>query len=77
MSEPSCVAVILAAGASSRLGQAKQLVKIDGEPLLERTVRLAAQVGCQPIIVVLGFEVDVSLRGQQRWSRNHSPGCGS
>lgn len=56
MSEPSCVAVILAAGASRRLGQAKQLVKIDGEPLLGRTVRLAAQTGCQPIVVVLGFE---------------------
>ncbi|MFZ0759047.1 MAG: nucleotidyltransferase family protein [Candidatus Sulfotelmatobacter sp.] len=56
MSEPSCAAVILAAGASRRLGQAKQLVEIDGEPLLGRTVRLAAQVGCQPIVVVLGFE---------------------
>lgn len=58
MSEPSCVAVILAAGASRRLGQAKQLVKIDGEPLLGRTVRLAAQASCQPIVVVLGFEAD-------------------
>src|SRR5580658_5898063 len=56
MSEPSCAAVILAAGASRRLGQAKQLVKIEGEPLLGRTVRLAAQAGCQPIVVVLGFE---------------------
>lgn len=58
MPEPSCAAVILAAGASRRLGQAKQLVKIDGEPLLGRTVRLAAQAGCQPIVVVLGFEGD-------------------
>jgi molybdenum cofactor cytidylyltransferase len=56
MSEPSCAAVILAAGASRRLGQAKQLVKIDGEPLLGRTVRLAAQAGCQPVVMVLGFE---------------------
>jgi len=56
MSEPSCAAVIVAAGASRRLGQAKQLVEIDGEPLLGRTVRQADQAGCQPIVAVLGFE---------------------
>ena len=56
MSNPFCAAVILAAGASRRLGQAKQLVKLDGEPLLRRAVRIADEVGCQPIIVVLGFE---------------------
>jgi molybdenum cofactor cytidylyltransferase len=58
MSEPSCAAVILAAGASSRLGQAKQLLAIAGEPLLRRVVRIADEVGCQPIIVVIGFEAD-------------------
>jgi molybdenum cofactor cytidylyltransferase len=58
MSDPSCAAVILAAGASRRLGQAKQLVKIGGEPLLGRTVRLADEAGCQPIVVVLGFEAE-------------------
>ena len=58
MSHSSCAAVILAAGASRRLGQAKQLVTIGGEPLLRRTVRLAAQAGCHPIVVVLGFEAD-------------------
>jgi molybdenum cofactor cytidylyltransferase len=56
VSEPSCAAVILAAGASRRLGQAKQLLVIAGEPLLRRAVRIAAQAGCQPIVVVLGFE---------------------
>jgi molybdenum cofactor cytidylyltransferase len=58
MAHSSCTAVILAAGASRRLGQAKQLVTIDGEPLLGRTVRTAAEAGCQPIIVVLGFEAE-------------------
>ena len=37
MSEKACAVVILAAGASTRLGQAKQLVSIDGEALLLRT----------------------------------------
>lgn len=50
----TCGAVILAAGASTRLGQAKQLVAIDGETLLHRTTRLAIHVGCSPVVVVLG-----------------------
>ena len=58
MPEPSCAAVVLAAGASLRLGQAKQLLAIAGEPLLQRAVRIADEAGCQPIIVVLGFEAD-------------------
>lgn len=50
-------AVLLAAGASRRLGQAKQLVEIDGEPLLRRAAR--ALLATQPFetIVVLGHEV--------------------
>jgi molybdenum cofactor cytidylyltransferase len=56
--ERACAAVVLAAGASTRLGQAKQLVSIDGEPLLLRTVRLAREAGCAPIVVVIGFEAE-------------------
>lgn len=51
-----CAAIVLAAGASSRLGQPKQLLKLNGETLLHRTVRLAQQAGCNPVFVVLGFE---------------------
>jgi CTP:molybdopterin cytidylyltransferase MocA len=49
-------AVVLAAGASRRLGSPKQLVMLDGETLLERAVRLARAAGCSPVIVVLGAE---------------------
>jgi molybdenum cofactor cytidylyltransferase len=58
MSEKACAAVILAAGASTRLGQAKQLVSIDGEALLLRTVRVAREAGCSPIVVVTGFDAE-------------------
>lgn len=51
-------ALILAAGASTRLGQPKQLVWLDGESLLRRTARLAFAAGCAPVFVVLGFEAD-------------------
>jgi molybdenum cofactor cytidylyltransferase len=55
---PELACVILAAGGSARLGQPKQLVKIEGETLLRRTVRLAGEAGCDPIVVVLGSEAE-------------------
>ena len=48
-------AVILAAGASRRLGEPKQLVQIGGETLLHRAARVALSL-CDPVLVVLGFE---------------------
>ena len=46
--------VVLAAGASSRLGHPKQLVSFQGETLLNRTVRMAHQVANAGVFVVLG-----------------------
>lgn len=50
----SLPALILAAGASRRLGRPKQLEPVDGEALLRRTVRVALEAGCAPVLVVLG-----------------------
>ena len=47
-------AMILAAGASRRLGEPKQLIVFEGETLLNRAVRLAREVGADPVLVVLG-----------------------
>lgn len=47
-------AVVLAAGSSSRLGQPKQLLEFNGEPLLHRAARAALEAGCAPVLVVLG-----------------------
>lgn len=49
-------AVILAAGASSRLGQPKQLLQLAGETLLARSVRLAREAGANPVVVVVGHQ---------------------
>ena len=54
----ACAAVVLAAGASRRLGQPKQLVRQGDETLLRRTARLAVEAGCAPVVVVLGFEAE-------------------
>jgi molybdenum cofactor cytidylyltransferase len=45
--------VILAAGSSARLGQPKQLLRIDGETLLHRVVRLARSTNPAALVVVL------------------------
>ena len=50
----SLPALILAAGASRRLGRPKQLEPVDGEALLRRTARVALEAGCVPVFVVLG-----------------------
>ena len=48
------VAIVLAAGASRRLGQPKQLLLHGGETLLGRAIRLAGESGATPVIAVLG-----------------------
>jgi molybdenum cofactor cytidylyltransferase len=47
-------AIVLAAGASSRFGSAKQLVRVAGRPLLHTAVARAAEVAGAAVIVVLG-----------------------
>jgi CTP:molybdopterin cytidylyltransferase MocA len=47
-------AVVLAAGASTRLGEPKQLIMLGNETLLERAMRTAREAGCAPVVVVLG-----------------------
>ena len=51
-------AIILAAGASSRLGKPKQLLELNGETLLRRAARSAFEAGCSPVVVVLGAEAE-------------------
>lgn len=58
MSHADIAAVVLAAGASTRLGKPKQLIEVEGESLLRRTARLATEAGCAPVFVVLGCEVE-------------------
>lgn len=57
---PQTGIVILAAGASARLGEPKQLVRFEGESLLRRIVKtaLAASIDAT-IVVVLGARIDV------------------
>src|SRR5689334_1706014 len=51
--------VILAAGASSRLGKPKQLVQLNGESLINHTVRVALETIPAQTLLVLGHDADV------------------
>ena len=52
-------AIILAAGGSSRFGQAKQLLPFQGESLVRRFVRAAIDAGCACVSVVVGDARDL------------------
>jgi len=59
-------AIILAAGGSSRFGQAKQLLSWEGESLVRRAVRSATEAGCVSVTVVAGEArdgIENELRG--------------
>jgi molybdenum cofactor cytidylyltransferase len=51
-------AIVLAAGMSRRMGTPKQLLRLDGKPLLERTLESVRKSRVSEIILVLGFAAD-------------------
>lgn len=57
-------AIVLAAGASRRLGQSKQLVELDGEPLVRRAARLALEAGLKPVVVVVNDRATRAALGE-------------
>lgn len=52
--DPPVSGVILAAGASTRLGRPKQTLELWGKPVLQHVVDAAAGAGLHEVIVVLG-----------------------
>lgn len=59
LTEPKVVGgVLLAAGASSRMGTNKMLLVYDGDTLVRRATERAYNAGVRPIIVVVGHEAE-------------------
>ena len=50
--------IVLAAGASTRMGRNKMLVEIEGETLVHRAARRALAAGLDPVVVVVGHEAE-------------------
>lgn len=62
----SIAAVLLAAGAGTRFGSAKQLAEVDGEPLVHRAATTALASGCSSVRVIVGAhreQVEAALAG--------------
>jgi molybdenum cofactor cytidylyltransferase len=53
--------VVLAAGASTRMGTQKLLLPLGGEPLVRRAVRQVSAAGFDDVLVVLGSEHEATL----------------
>ncbi len=65
------VAVVLAAGASSRFGSPKLLADLGGRPVLQRTLDAVAAAGLGDVVVVLGggaaaVEAAIEWRSERR-----------
>lgn len=68
---PKPVFLILAAGGSTRLGRPKQLLRLNGETLVARTVRVVEEAGAIPVVVLGAREEDVRRQiGSALWVVN-------
>lgn len=54
--------LLLAAGASTRMGQNKLFLELEGETLLRRVAKCAITADLDPVIVVLGYEAGKAQR---------------
>ena len=67
--------VILAAGASSRMGSPKALLQYRGETFLDRLIRIVGRVA-DPLIVALGYHADeirAGVKGKAQFVVNPDP----
>jgi molybdenum cofactor cytidylyltransferase len=60
---------VLAAGASSRLGRPKQLLELEGKPLLQHALDASTAAPLEEIVVVLGHAADEIRRAIQLEAR--------
>ena len=58
----SIAGLILAGGASRRMGSPKALLRYEGETFLDRMIRLFSGV-CEPVVVVIGHNADTIRAG--------------
>jgi len=62
VSDPRIAGLLLAAGASRRLGAPKQLILDEtGEPMVRRVARDLLAAGCSPILVIVGASADAVI----------------
>ncbi len=57
---PKVGGLLLAAGGSSRMGRPKQLIRFESQTLLRRAAATLINAKCDPLVVVLGAEIESS-----------------
>lgn len=67
----SCGIVILAAGASARLGKPKQLLQYRGKTLLDHAVNEAINAKVDVVVVILGKNADLFQKGIDKEKKIH------
>ncbi|MFM8782128.1 MAG: NTP transferase domain-containing protein, partial [Gemmatimonadota bacterium] len=50
--------ILLAAGAATRMGRTKQLLPVEGVPMVRRAAELLRAAGCAPLVVVTGHDAE-------------------
>jgi molybdenum cofactor cytidylyltransferase len=75
---PSVAGVILAAGASTRFGRPKQLLRFRRRALIRHAAEVVIESGCEPVVIVLGahaercerelFDLPVHVVQNSRWA---------
>lgn len=55
--------ILLAAGSSTRLGEPKQNLLYEGQPLLQRAIQTALASACEPVLVILGSNAEAFQAG--------------
>jgi len=55
--------ILLAAGSSTRLGEPKQNLMYEGQPLLQRAIQTALASSCEPVLVILGANAEAFQAG--------------
>jgi len=65
-------AVVLAAGASTRMGTQKLLLTFGDEPLIRRAVKQVAAAGFDDVLVVLGSEHEATLAALEGLNIRHA-----
>jgi molybdenum cofactor cytidylyltransferase len=63
--QPLVAAVILAAGASRRMGQPKQLLPVGGQPMVRRVTEAVCAAGLKQVVVVLGARAEAIAEALQ------------
>ncbi|MGQ9599339.1 MAG: molybdenum cofactor cytidylyltransferase [Anaerolineae bacterium] len=56
--QPPVAAIVLAAGGSIRMGRLKQLLPVDGQPMVRRVTQTVVAAGLAQVIVVIGAQAD-------------------